>query len=120
MNEPRFEGLPLVLETPIERKNAEGKEVEDKGVWAKEIKLLESLIGMDAEGEVFRGLERELAERGKEERGKFQEAFESKLEKDKRAGDKRKGRIKENEKEKKKKKKKGEESDEEEEEESGG
>lgn len=128
MNEKRFEGLPLVLETPIDRK-AEGsgeikedhvdgakgsdddeevkpqgkkgktggakpkgkkeptkpskeKTVEDKGIWAREIKLLESLIGMDREGEAFKKLERELADEGAEEREKHQEAHERKLAKE--------------------------------------
>ena len=102
MNEPRFEGLPLVLETPIDRKNEEGKDVEDKSVWAKEIKLLESLIGMDAEGDVFRGLEKELADQGAKEREKFQDQFERKLEKEKKATDKGNGKGK------RKRKKKGE------------
>ncbi|KAL9579793.1 MAG: hypothetical protein Q9212_004890 [Teloschistes hypoglaucus] len=123
MNEKRFEGLPLVLETPIDRKaegsgeghvdGAEGsdddeearpkgkgkagpkakgkkeptkppkeKTIEDKGIWAREIKLLESLIGMDREGEEFNKLERELADEGAEEREKHQEAHERKLAKE--------------------------------------
>ena len=92
MNEPRFEGLPMVLETPIDRKDDEGKVIEDKSIWAKEIKLLESLIGMDAEGEEFRALETELAAKGAEERKKYQEAHERKLEKDRKAAEKGKGR----------------------------
>ena len=89
MNEPRFQGLPMVLETPIDRKDSEtGKDVEDKGVWAREIKMLEGLIGVDAEGEGFRALEKELADRGAEERAKYQEQFERKAEKGKRAAEK--------------------------------
>ncbi|KAL8667483.1 MAG: hypothetical protein Q9202_000699 [Teloschistes flavicans] len=121
MNEKRFEGLPLVLETPIDRKvegSGEGKEahvdgaegsdddeevklmgkgkvkakvkkepmkppkektVEDKGIWAREIKLLESLIGMDREGEEFKNMDKRLADEGAEERKKHQEAHERKL-----------------------------------------
>ena len=83
MNEPRLEGLPMVLETPIDRKDPEtGKDVEDKSIWAKEIKMLEGLIGMDAEGDEFKALEKELADQGAEERKKQQEVFERKLEKD--------------------------------------
>ncbi|KAL8638571.1 MAG: hypothetical protein Q9228_004288 [Teloschistes exilis] len=126
MNEKRFEGLPLVLETPIDRKadgSGEGKEgrvdgtegsdddeevkpqgkgragakakgkkgpmkppkektIEDKGIWAREIKLLESLIGMDREGEDFKKLEKQLADEGAEEREKYQEAHERKLAKE--------------------------------------
>ncbi|CAO1597289.1 DNA-(apurinic or apyrimidinic site) lyase [Xanthoria calcicola] len=123
MNEKRFEGLPMVLETPIDRKvdGGEGemkvkkdvgndgeeepatgqkgrgkatskdkgpakppkeKTVEDKSIWAREIKLLESLIGMDVEGEEFKWMEKELADQGAEEREKHLEAFERKLEKE--------------------------------------
>ena len=86
MNEPRFEGLPMVLETPIDHKDEEtGKDVEDKGVWAREIKMLEGLIGVDAEGDEFKTLEKELADKGAEERSKYQEQFERKAEKDKQA-----------------------------------
>lgn len=116
MNEPRFEGLPMVLETPIDRVQAEveaeaeageegseeesGKKkkpkktpkrpasagpptVPDPGVWAREIKLLESLIGMDPEGEEFRSLEAKLAEEGREMREKMQEQYERKIEAEK-------------------------------------
>ena len=93
MNEPRFEGLPMVLETPIDRKNNEGKVVEDKAIWAREVKLLESLIGMDVEGEEFKALEASLAGEGEEERRKYQEAFDKKQEKDKKAMEKVKGKV---------------------------
>ncbi|KAE8373094.1 xylose isomerase-like protein [Aspergillus bertholletiae] len=109
MNEPRFEGLPMVLETPIDRpvsalskggddsdgvadtpKNkkktqpkrpAGAKEpmVADLSVWAQEIELLESLIGMDPEGPEFRALEARLAEEGREMREKQQDQYERKL-----------------------------------------
>ncbi len=47
VNDPRFEGLPLILETPIEVKDADdvvlkdenGKVKEDKGIWASEVKM---------------------------------------------------------------------------------
>ncbi|KAI9863751.1 MAG: hypothetical protein M1824_006348 [Vezdaea acicularis] len=81
MNDSRFWGLPMVLETPIDRKDADGKDIEDKRVWAQEIKLLESLVGMDVQSKEFRRLEKELAERGMEERKKYQDQFERKLEK---------------------------------------
>lgn len=74
MNDERFEGVPMVLETPDE--DAEGKE--DKGIYAREIKLLESLVGMEREGEEFRELERELASRGEKERKVALEKFEKK------------------------------------------
>jgi len=94
MNEPRFEGLPLVLETPIDTKNAEGKVVEDKNIWATEIKLLESLIGMDPEGDEFKRIEAELAAKGAEERKKLQDQFERKQEKDRKTAEKGKGKGK--------------------------
>ncbi|KAE8350024.1 AP endonuclease [Aspergillus coremiiformis] len=116
MNEPRFEGLPMVLETPIDRpvsmiskspvqkkdqdsdgaadvptsnnkkkaqpkRPANSKEptVADPSVWAREIELLESLIGMDPESPEFRALEAQLAEEGREMREKQQEQYERKL-----------------------------------------
>lgn len=86
MNESRFEGLPMVLETPIDHKDPEtGKDVEDKGVWAREIKMLEGLIGADADGEDFKALEEDLADKGAEERTKLQEQFDRKVEKDRKA-----------------------------------
>ena len=116
MNDKRLEGLPMILETPIDRpvkgvKVEEGEEsgasdaeadgkkkrkttkttkpksakkpamVEDKGVWAQEIKLLESLIGMDPESEEFLALEKKLADEGKAEREKHQAMFHKKQEK---------------------------------------
>lgn len=116
MNEPRFEGLPMVLETPIDSKDEDGKEIEDKRIWAQEIKMLEGLIGMDAEGEGFKTMEKELADKGAEERAKYQEQFGRKLEKEKKATEKernsmadwlKKGKGKE-----RRKRKKGEESEE--------
>lgn len=133
MNEKRFEGLPMILETPIDRPDpsylplnddtgrpsangpeandepahdscAEESEVEDtkakKGkkskrpagarpptipdynVWVREIKLLESLIGMDPESAEFKTLEAQLAEEGRSEREKFQDQYDRKLEAD--------------------------------------
>lgn len=75
MNEPRFENLPLILETPCDvpdPKDKTGKKkIEDRGVWAREIKLLEGLIGMDVDSEEFKTLEKKLADEGKSEREKF-------------------------------------------------
>lgn len=106
MNEPHFAGLPMVLETPIDRpvttaatatapagtaEKAKPKTVEDQGVWAREIKLLESLVGMDPDGDGFRTLEARLAQEGAAEREKHQEAFERKVQKgEKKAAGKRK------------------------------
>lgn len=83
MNEPRFEYIPLVLETPIDRKDENGKSIEDKNIWANEIKLLESLIGMDPESEEYVTLENELAAKGATERAKLQEQVDKKVENDK-------------------------------------
>ncbi|KAI1908784.1 DNA-(apurinic or apyrimidinic site) lyase [Ophidiomyces ophidiicola] len=134
MNDKRLEGLPMILETPIDRpadavkskqqgrsivsdcehddsnasetdapsikkrtkKSVASKTtpttkaksktrpvmVEDKSVWVREIKLLESLIGMDAESEEFVSLEKELSEEGREERQKQQELFNKKQSKE--------------------------------------
>lgn len=76
MNDLRFQGIPLILETP-----------DDKG-WATEVKLLESLVGMDVEGDEFTRLEAELASKGNVEREKYQEAFHRKQEKDRKASKK--------------------------------
>lgn len=121
MNESRLEGLPLILETPIDRPAASSQNatandiheacaseedsdpdsdadqgtkkkkkkkqpakassaatVADPSVWAREIALLESLIGMDAESAEFRSLEKKLADEGKTMREKHQEQFERK------------------------------------------
>lgn len=87
MNEPRFHGLPLILETPSEKpdpSDPKGKKmIEDKSVWAKEIKLLESLIDMDPESQEFKSLEKELSDRGKKERAEMQAQFDKKQEKEK-------------------------------------
>ena len=85
MNEPRFENLPLILETPCEKPDPNDKTgkktLEDKTVWAREIKLLESLIGMDPEGAEFKKLEKELADKGKAEREKHQKSYDEKQKK---------------------------------------
>jgi AP endonuclease 1 len=67
---------------------AKKRTLEDKQVWATEIKLLESLIGMDAEGEEFKKLERELSEKGREEREKMQKAYDEKIAKERRKSEK--------------------------------
>lgn len=89
VNEPRFAGLPLILETPIEAKgengvplkDEKGKEKEDKGIWAREIKMLESLVGMDTESEEFLEMERALAKKGESERNRLVEQIGRKQEK---------------------------------------
>ncbi|KAI9738788.1 MAG: hypothetical protein M1834_008295 [Cirrosporium novae-zelandiae] len=82
MNYTPFQNLPMILETPIDQKSADNDSktstTEDKGIWAREIKLLESLVGMDIESEEFLKLERELAARGEAERKTQMAAFEKK------------------------------------------
>ncbi|KAL8408775.1 hypothetical protein RB594_007279 [Gaeumannomyces avenae] len=72
VNHDAFQNLPMVLETPITRKGPDGKDVEDRRVWADEIKLLESLIGMDPESEEFKEKEEELQRQGASERERLQ------------------------------------------------
>ncbi|KAI1859733.1 hypothetical protein JX265_010182 [Neoarthrinium moseri] len=86
VNHDAFAGLPMVLETPIDRKGPDGKTVEDKQVWADEIKLLESLVGMDPEGEEFQALEKKLQAQGASERNKIQEQVDRKAAQDAKKG----------------------------------
>ena len=82
VNHAPFQNLPMVLETPIDRKDDKGKTFEDKQVWADEIKLLESLIGMDPESAEFKAKEEELQAVGADERRKIQEQVDKKATKD--------------------------------------
>ncbi|KAL2199957.1 xylose isomerase-like protein [Corynascus similis CBS 632.67] len=82
MNHEPLQGLPMVLETPIDEKQPDGKTVENKQIWADEIKLLESLIGMDVENAEFKRKSEELQAKGASERQKIQEQVDKKAEKD--------------------------------------
>lgn len=82
VNHAPFQDLPMVLETPIDKKDASGKTVEDRQVWADEIKLLESLIEMDAESDEFQKLAEKLQKSGAAERKRVQEQVDKKAEKD--------------------------------------
>jgi AP endonuclease-1 len=90
----------MVLETPIEvrdengnlQKDAKGKEMEDKNIWAREIKLLESLVGMDVAGDEFKELEDKLQKMGKVERDRIAEQVEKKTTKVKDKEDKAKAK----------------------------
>ncbi|EFZ03158.2 endonuclease IV [Metarhizium robertsii] len=73
MNCDNFCNMPMILETPIDKKGPDGKTVEDKQVWADEIKLLESLIGMDPESDEFKEKEKELQAKGAAERNRIQD-----------------------------------------------
>jgi len=92
VNEPRLWGLPMVLETPIDVVAADGKKDEDKGIWAREIKLLESLVGMDIDSKEFVELEESLQKQGIKEREKVQDQVERKKAKDAKGKAKGKGK----------------------------
>ncbi|KAI8635141.1 xylose isomerase-like protein [Xylariaceae sp. FL1651] len=95
VNYDALAGLPMVLETPIDRPGPDGKTIEDKQIWADEIKLLERLIGMDAESEEFTALEEKLKAQGASERTKIQDQVDRKATKDmKKGGAKRGGKKK--------------------------
>ncbi|KAK4226111.1 xylose isomerase-like protein [Podospora fimiseda] len=90
MNDDRLQNLPMVLETPIDEKGPDGKTVENRKIWADEIKLLESLIGMDADTEDFGVMDIELQSKGKSERDKIQDQVDKKAAKDAKKGTGRK------------------------------
>lgn len=92
VNEPRLWGLPMVLETPIDVKNEQGKDVQDHGIYAREIKLLESLVGMDTESDEFLKLEKELQMQGEKERARIQDQVDRKKDKEAKKGKKSKKR----------------------------
>ncbi|KAF2269096.1 AP endonuclease [Lojkania enalia] len=93
VNDERLHGLPMVLETPIDVIGEDGKKTEDKGIWAREIKMLEKLVGMDVKSEEFKELEADLQYQGKEERERIGEQVERKKAKVDR-GVKKKGKKK--------------------------
>ena len=82
VNDERLHGLPMVLETPNDSIDANGKKIEDKSVWAREIKMLEKLVGMDVESDEFKDLEKRLHEQGEGERERIGGQVERKKVKD--------------------------------------
>lgn len=94
MNHEPLQGLPMVLETPIEEKGPDGKMVENKQIWADEIKLLESLIGMDAESAEFKAKAEALQTKGAGEMKRIQEQVDKKAGKDAKKGAKGKRKSK--------------------------
>ncbi|KAF4551460.1 DNA-(apurinic or apyrimidinic site) lyase 1-like protein [Elsinoe fawcettii] len=103
MNEERLVGLPMVLETPTEMLDDEGNAIKDKeglmsleqkSVWAGEIKLLESLTGMDIESDEFTTMETKLAAKGRKERARIQDQVDRRGEKKSKAKGTKKGKKK--------------------------
>ncbi|KAI1828020.1 AP endonuclease [Xylaria intraflava] len=90
VNYDSFAGLPMVLETPIDRPGPNGKNIEDKQIWADEIKLLERLIDMDPASDEFTALEEKLQADGASERNRVLDQVNRKSAKDKRKGKKTK------------------------------
>lgn len=90
VNDERFHGLPLILETPAEVRDENGnvvkdeknKDKTDKGIEAGEIKMLESFLGMDVESEEFKEMEVRLQKKGAPERNRLAEQQERKKEKE--------------------------------------
>lgn len=92
VNEPRLWGLPMVLETPTDVVAADVKKDEDKGIRAREIKLLESLVGMDINSKEFVELEESLQKQGIKERERVQDQVGRKKAKDAKGKTKGKGK----------------------------
>lgn len=77
MNDKRLEGIPLVLETPSEDENKK----EDKQIWAREIELLEWLVGKSSDDAGFLEKSAELFAKGESDREKAVVAAQKKAEK---------------------------------------
>ena len=77
MNDKRLEGMPLILETPAD--DSSGKE--DRSVWAKEIELLEWLIGKASDDPEVLSKAAELFAQGAADREKALGAATRKAEK---------------------------------------
>ncbi|CAN9431613.1 unnamed protein product [Alternaria alternata] len=82
MNDERFYGLPMVLETPIDTIDENGKKVDDKGIDAREMELLESLVGMDNTSDDFKALSARLQDEGASERVRVGDQVQRKTIKD--------------------------------------
>jgi AP endonuclease-1 len=82
VNDERLHGMPMVLETPVDSVDENGKKFEDKSIWAREIKMLEQLVGMDVESDEFKELEKTLHEQGEGERERVGGQVERKKVKD--------------------------------------
>ncbi|XPS74335.1 DNA-(apurinic or apyrimidinic site) lyase [Ascochyta lentis] len=97
VNDTRLHGLPMVLETPVDSVDENGKKFEDKSIWAREIKLLEKLVGMDVESDEFKDLEKNLHEQGNGERERIGDQVERKKVKDAKPKAVRKKKVKDEE-----------------------
>lgn len=82
VNDKHLHGLPMVLETPIDTTDENGKKIEDKGIWAREIKMLENLVGMDVESDEFKDLAVKLQAEGTGERERIADQVDRKTAKD--------------------------------------
>ncbi len=82
MNYGPFQNLPMVLETPIDEKGDDGKTVENKKIWADEIKLLEVLLARIPRARSSRPRQRNSTRKGKPEREKIQAQVDKKNVKD--------------------------------------
>lgn len=77
VNKPELEGLPMVLETPEDAKLGHD-------VRGDEIKLLEWLVGKDADDEEVLAKSKALQAKGAKERAEHQKKYNDKLEKEER------------------------------------
>jgi AP endonuclease-1 len=93
VNDERLHGLPMVLETPVDTIDENGKKIEDKGIWAREIKMLENLVGMDVKSAEFQELEAKLQDEGKAEREKIGGQVDRKKAKDAKPKKSRKKKV---------------------------
>ncbi|KAF2134592.1 AP endonuclease [Dothidotthia symphoricarpi CBS 119687] len=82
VNDERLHVLPMILETPNDVVGEDGKKFEDKSIWAREIKMLEKLVGMDVESQEFKDLEAKLHEEGTSERERVGDQVDRKQAKD--------------------------------------
>lgn len=100
MNDPRLANIPLILETPCDKPDPKDpkKTIDDKTVWSREIKLLESLIGMDPDGNEYKKLESDLSARGKAERDKMEQWRADKEKKEQNKTDKARKKLEQAEK----------------------
>lgn len=81
-NDKRLEGIPIILETPVEK---------DDSVYGEEIKLLEWLEGKNADDAEFIEKSEELSKLGAKERAEHLNKFKAKTAKNGKKGKKRAG-----------------------------